>query len=334
MKSHIFRRRAFTLVELLVVIAIIGVLIALLLPAVQAAREAARRSQCTNNLKQLGLALQNYVDVNRRLPHGVTRGKVRVDVSSCPEGQCTTATWSLNLLPYMEQNNLYNQLNGGQILGGTSAGGALASESALTTTTIPLIQSENQAFRCPSDTAPVLNTDQKVPATGMTGNADCSGSGDCVEIATSNYIAATNSDDLDRDVNQWNGVLGDMGGPYKFSGITDGTSNTIVFGERAWELQGKRLSAGTILFANGDSEVNNNQGLVYAYAAGKYPINCTGSNCNRGFSSLHPTGSLFVLADGSVHFLAETIDHDTNSAVNSTYEYLISRNDGQVVGDY
>src|SRR5206468_7651117 len=100
------RRRGFTLIELLVVIAIIGVLIALLLPAVQAAREAARRSQCTNNLKQLGLALHNYHDANQAFPSG----KAGNDASAAGNDSSATSGW-VSVLPQMEQGPLFNAWN-------------------------------------------------------------------------------------------------------------------------------------------------------------------------------------------------------------------------------
>jgi len=106
MRDRRFRRRGFTLIELLVVIAIIAILIALLLPAVQQAREAARRTQCKNNLKQLGLALHNYVDANRYLPPGAA-----VDLSVTSTGN--NGSWGVHgrLLPYLEQGNLYNNVD-------------------------------------------------------------------------------------------------------------------------------------------------------------------------------------------------------------------------------
>src|SRR6218665_1878959 len=98
---HYGKKAAFTLVELLVVIAIIGILIALLLPAIQAARESARKSQCLNNLKQLGLACQNYADGKKQFPNGkVIRGTGGIDAQNM-------ACWSLELLPYVEENGLF-----------------------------------------------------------------------------------------------------------------------------------------------------------------------------------------------------------------------------------
>ena len=117
-------RRGFTLVELLVVIAIIGVLIALLLPAVQQAREAARRMQCSNNLKQIGIALHNYHDVYGKFPSAMMLDQARKAVNWCPEGECGTWTWTAFLLPQVEQENLYDLLQVGHLPGEVSLGDA------------------------------------------------------------------------------------------------------------------------------------------------------------------------------------------------------------------
>src|SRR6187549_672554 len=106
-----FCRSAFTLVELLVVIAIIGVLVALLLPAVQAAREAARRTQCGNNLKQLGIALHNYHDVAGRLPCNINRVIITLGSGGSLANDRNQASHLVNLLPYLEQRPLYDQIN-------------------------------------------------------------------------------------------------------------------------------------------------------------------------------------------------------------------------------
>src|SRR5262245_53697904 len=121
-----FARRGFTLVELLVVIAIIGVLVALLLPAVQSAREAARRTQCSNNLKQLGIAFHNYHDVAGRLPCNINRVVINLGAGGQLTNDRNQASLLVNLLPYVEQRSLYDQINfslhdpafGNQIVGG------------------------------------------------------------------------------------------------------------------------------------------------------------------------------------------------------------------------
>jgi prepilin-type N-terminal cleavage/methylation domain-containing protein/prepilin-type processing-associated H-X9-DG protein len=144
------RRRGFTLIELLVVIAIIAVLIALLLPAVQAAREAARRIQCTNNLKQLGLAFANYESSNNCYPSGDTFGTTNGFCSGFGFGNgCQNTPWFVLMLPYIEQGPLYNAFNAslgieGPILSAAGPAGYWAN-STIATTTIP-------SFQCPSDT--------------------------------------------------------------------------------------------------------------------------------------------------------------------------------------
>jgi prepilin-type N-terminal cleavage/methylation domain-containing protein len=134
------RYAAFTLVELLVVIAIIGILIALLLPAVQAAREAARRSQCTNNLKQIGLALQNYHDQNQTFPFGV-------------RAQGWGPSFYVGLLPYMEQTALYQKYD---MIG--SNNGYLAGNSYLNSVVANV---RLPALKCPSSPLPLLNSPLK-----------------------------------------------------------------------------------------------------------------------------------------------------------------------------
>jgi prepilin-type N-terminal cleavage/methylation domain-containing protein/prepilin-type processing-associated H-X9-DG protein len=158
------RRRGFTLIELLVVIAIIAVLIALLLPAVQAAREAARRIQCTNNLKQLGLALHNYESSNNSFPVASVFG---VGTFAMPGVQCTSpgfgnncqnTPWFVLMLPYIEQGPLYNSFNAGFGMEGPALGGFLVN-STVYTTKIP-------SFQCPSDSQQTFSFAALSKATG------------------------------------------------------------------------------------------------------------------------------------------------------------------------
>src|SRR5262245_45950852 len=145
------RRPAFTLIELLVVIAIIAVLIALLLPAVQQAREAARRTQCKNNLKQIGLAYHNYHDTHNCLPpQGETNGFV--DSASMNVTPKPVWGWSTYVLPFIDQAPLFNQLNPGP----TSLTAAVQSN-----TLYPLVQTMLPVYRCPSDTGQLLNTERQ-----------------------------------------------------------------------------------------------------------------------------------------------------------------------------
>ncbi|MEZ6128174.1 MAG: DUF1559 domain-containing protein [Planctomycetaceae bacterium] len=327
-----FSKRGFTLIELLVVIAIIAILIALLLPAVQQAREAARRTQCKNNLKQIGLALHNYHDAHNTFPPANVVSTQWVN--SCPEGACGHWSWASQLMPYIDQAPIYTLLN----VGNTPLPTATSTAAMLAAMQQPLT-----AFRCPSDTGPAINTEHRLPTT-TADNADCTG-GNCVPTATSNYVGSNDNWDLDRD--QWNGFmgrtnrLGSATNPTgratttKIRDITDGTSNTIAVGERAYKLNNVTLRAAVIYGQNGDTANHNRQGQVYTMAAGRWKMNDTCGNCGRGFSSLHVGGAQFVLCDGSVRFISENIDHNNaNGNIDSTYDRLIAISDGQVVGEF
>ena len=143
------KRRGFTLIELLVVIAIIAVLIALLLPAVQAAREAARRIQCTNNLKQLGLGLANYESGNNCYPIGVVFGEQSVFCTNPGFGNnCQNTPWFVMMLPFIEQGALYNSFNASIGTEGPALLGFIVNSTVLTT--------KIASFQCPSDNQQML----------------------------------------------------------------------------------------------------------------------------------------------------------------------------------
>lgn len=326
-------RRGFTLIELLVVIAIIAILVALLLPAVQQAREAARRSQCKSNLKQIGIALANYHDIHQKFPpgHG-NSGGIQAGVAPDDEGSAAHWGWGAHLLPQLDRAGLFDQLNVGNIGLDT----AVADPTMLAALQNPLA-----AFRCPSDTAPKLNTDQKVPS-GASGNDDCTDA-TCHALATSNYVAANDSDNLEAD--DWNGIFGKVNAApgctnctarcTRIRDVTDGTSNTIAIGERAWKLGGQALQAAVVFGTNGDDDNDNNQGSNYVLATGGRIINDTCNTCDRGFSSMHTGGAQFLMADGAVQFVSENLDHDiSNGAIDSVLEKLVAIQDGNEIGDF
>jgi len=283
------RRSAFTLVELLVVIAIIGILIALLLPAVQAAREAARRMQCTNNLKQVGLALHNYHDTFKTFPPGWI---VYEDASGNVVKDESMFGWGTFVLPYMEQKPLYDQLAPDQdSLKQVIEKGAVG---------VALLQTPIESYICPSSKSDPLNADTYFKDTGTN-------SGNNIPLATSNYVGCRGySNKNGRYAN--NGVLfGGCGTPDKgksvsFSKITDGTSNVFAAGERP-----QRARAGNWC---GVRIVNNNNRVSYTVGCTAYKMNYPGNDdeARRGFGSEHPDGANFLLCDGSVQFVSDLIE--------------------------
>jgi prepilin-type N-terminal cleavage/methylation domain-containing protein len=351
-------RRGFTLIELLVVIAIIAVLIALLLPAVQQAREAARRTQCKNSLKQLGLAMHNYHDVFDAFPPGWVSQSYQV--SATPE--LTIWSWGAFVLPYIDQAPLYNTVQPGlvSIDRNLALGGANA--QALTT---PL-----SVFRCASDTGPALNDfdgaygANPAQATDFgTYNRKVTNGTATVNIATSNYVMVADvGDSITPSVIEatYGPPLG-MGwndSRVKIRDMTDGTSNTLMIGERAFRFEGLNVGAGNALGfapATAGAPYTNQQCRSCLAAVGipYWGLNQSVVNANhqsRGFSSVHVGGVHFLLGDGSVRFLSDNIDHKPNSIgtppattggghagptyIDSTFERLCARNDGQVVGEF
>lgn len=260
MSATLFRRhRAFTLVELLVVIAIIGILVGLLLPAVQAAREAARRMQCSNNLKQFGLALHNYADVLKAVPP--RRGGTDYTIGSDPariKANYYRRSPFIALLPYIEQTARANLI----AAGGTSDNGSIKMApggpaawyggTVGSTAYAPWYKQDSNVI-CPSDT-PVLGGNS-----GKNSYAFCLGG----------TLLNQNSNTIE--------MRGVFGAPLKvkrFSSITDGTSNTIAMSERIWSGNfGWRTSSGTDDIRRGTAQlpaVNSNPGACLATARGRF----------------------------------------------------------------
>ncbi len=328
MPRVLHRTRGFTLIELLVVIAIIAILVALLLPAVQQVREAARKSQCQDHLHNLVIAIHSYEGSHKTLPPGHIYSAINMFSGSVAEGRHGTWAWGASLLPYIEQKPLFDQL---QISTMT------VQQSADIPENLSAMKNPITLFRCPSDTGPITNTDQKIPV-GSGGNANCDGTG-CESVATANYVGVLHSGVLTRG--NWNGSIGRAFGTsgtakcITFADILDGTSNTLFLGERVWELQGTRMQAAVVFATNGDSELHNHQGLVYVLGAGAHGINQIDANAGRGFSSHHPGGAQFALGDGKVTFISENVDlapdTSTTANVNSVLERLMARADGQPV---
>ncbi|NOZ40591.1 MAG: DUF1559 domain-containing protein [Planctomycetes bacterium] len=296
-------KRGFTLVELLVVIAIIGVLVALLLPAVQAAREAARVATCKNRLRQLGLALLNYHDVRKEFPVGVSGG------GAGPRSRCIDDGhgWGVALLPYLEQQPLYDLIQPDfEPCPFRTAHG----------NTRQIIQGGDtmlEVFRCPSSE---LGPHAEPIFAGLLG------------YATSDYKASTGLGDSGLFYKTYDGERSGYA-RVRIADVTDGLSNTIAFGESAY-YEGIR-NWPIWLGAPGTDEAT-----LFKTDA-RAPINCTISpKTISNFSSAidddcafswHNGGAHFSFADGSVHWLVEEIDPQT-------YWDMGTKNDGRVLGDY
>lgn len=342
-------RSGFTLVELLVVIAIIGILVALLLPAIQAAREAARRTQCTNNLKQLAVGVHNYADAYKRFPSGFISSIPALPAPASAAEQ-SVWTWGAFLLPYIEQANLHETLRVGNLT---------LSQNLSTPVGLAALQTPVATFVCPSDTGPALNdfggkyASISADFTSYEKRVTSNGT-DRIEIAKSNYVGVASVGD---SMTPPSGDFAAYGSPVgvffwnssvSFRDITDGTANTGMLGERCYKFQNLLMGAGTVFgcspvatgYSSRTRAINNALGIAY------WGINQTISSPthqNRGFSSLHPGGVQFALCDGSVRFLSDAIDFRGNSiggmtsanqGVDSTFERFLSKDDGQPLGSF
>ena len=340
MPSHLKSRHGFTLIELLVVIAIIATLVAILLPAVQQAREAARRSTCKNNLKQLGLAVHNYSDVYNCIPSAYFAGDVPYPGSGSDneeEGKDARYSWGAMLLPYLEQSAAYDAMRVGDVR---------LSLNLANATTRAVAQTPIAVFKCPSDTAPETNDVKRLPM-GKCDNKDCNNPADpnAIPTASSSYAANFGSLSYITRANPngffnhtRDGIWGGQRIPVlRFTDIMDGLSNTAMIGERIYELKGPvkyTPHGGNVWGGHGNDENTPGRSFGHVVAAGGQVFNCATTGCAQGFSSLHDGGVQFVLGDGSVRFVSENIDLNTDAAVNSTQERLMHRNDGQVLGEF
>jgi prepilin-type N-terminal cleavage/methylation domain-containing protein len=356
-------RKAFTLIELLVVIAIIATLVAILLPAVQQAREAARRSNCKNNLKQIGIALHNYHDTYNTLPPGYVRD---LRNASC-SGPAYNWSWNMLILPFVEQPALYDLLSPFPTM----------QDAVTNANALQQMQTGIAAFRCPSDTAPQTN-DQLAFGTNRF-------------LATSNYVGNN-----DRNGNPSNNtatwpntifVIGNsargvfwQNSRCRFADVIDGLSNTILVGERSWEINNpgrrKRVCGAAVMFGinnncDGDSQggwsdptvsASGDPGYIKTWGVQAFskindpnempgatptvdnynftnPATSNTNNnydgCRFGLASQHKGGAQVVLGDGRVEFISENISHtpatiDGNNM--GVLDKLMNRRDGQVTG--
>lgn len=312
------RSRGFTLIELLVVIAIIAVLIALLLPAVQQAREAARRTQCKNNLKQIGLAMHNYLDIHGIFP---LAAMVKLDFPNSWWG------WSTMIMPQIDQANVYNQLKVGDDTLETAANDPIRRKTL--TTPIPV-------FICPTDQAPDVNQNRpfKVKASGGL----CVGmvvTGSDIQFAKSNYMGSNGNRDSD-------GIFLSGGGKCRIKDITDGTTNTIMVGERSSPTFWSGIWAGQELTCDSITNVWCLAGKTeYKMNNGRHsrdPADTQATNePHLCFSSLHAGGAHFLLCDGSVRFISDSVQWNDSPADNNDkgiYHNLGNKADNLPIGDY
>ncbi len=304
MKKSRTIHQGFTLIELLVVIAIIAILIALLLPAVQQAREAARRTQCKNNLKQIGLAVENYESTFGAYPPG-RLGCDGINTGPCNGNtaeQRSGASGFVLLLPFLEQQNMFDFIN---INDAPYNQGSTWNTAGVQTA----LEARLEAFVCPSDTSnPFVVTNGFDAATGS--YAFCHGtlgpsSGISVQMKIDNTGLFMYKESLAR------------------SEITDGTSNTFVAGEvvdahteesyNRWSLGSRHLDC----LRTTENPVNTPPGT--GITTSPYGIALNGA-----FGSEHPGGAQFLFADGHVSFISENIDI-------ITYRALSTRSKGEVV---
>jgi prepilin-type N-terminal cleavage/methylation domain-containing protein/prepilin-type processing-associated H-X9-DG protein len=312
------RRNAFTLIELLVVIAISGILMSLLLPAVQKVREAAARSQCVNNLKQIGLALHHYHDAKRVLPPGYRATQPYSD------GASDTGPgwgWAAFLLPFLEQQALFQQLD--------FKGPIPAS---------PAIQTIVNGYVCPSDIMPEASF--AVP--------DGFGKSVCLAGATS-YAASCGGDESDTTGATGRGAFY-RNSQTRLGDITDGCSNTILVGERAWAnangawagaIPGGVLQRGQLnpCLPNVPGAWYPASTLAVAHAHLNNALSDPdGSAGMDDFSSRHPGGSNFLFGDASVHFLRSISSDNPDGSYTpdgSVFQALATRAGGEVIpGDF
>jgi prepilin-type N-terminal cleavage/methylation domain-containing protein len=336
-------RGGFTLVELLVVIAIIGILVALLLPAVQAAREAARRMGCANNLHNIGLAVLNFSDAKKRIPHSHNMWPEERDKTGTwvgpPGGRLSAAQggpgysgrgWMIDILPQMEEQALYDSIMVGlKTVNGKKDWNLLSGWGMAVTDFRPLLERQVDWNTCPSDESALPNEKQFHWRPKLIGAGCYKGMlGDNVVWPqyTSHKDGTPPPDGTPSGIDCHNSVIGCNGlfwrnayfRSLKLKDITDGQSKTIMVGESVI-AQDPHSAA---FFADGD------------WASANVPLNFflvgfdeTGIADNwyelRGFRSYHPGVVQFAMGDGSVQSLQESIDH-------KVYRGLATRNGGEV----
>ncbi len=314
-------RRAFTLVELLVVIAIIGILIGMLLPAVQQVREAARRSECLNNIAQLGLAAHNYEFSNERFPEGVVDSG-KGPILSTPSGQHISLF--VQLLPFLEQRGMADRFD-------VKAGTYAPVNGPVRELNLPMLI-------CPSQgSKECLLATNFAAAGGGIGGADSPTMDDSMAngfsmtdpagqgtdtVAISSYAGCQHGSETPIDSD--NNGLFFLNSRIGFEDIYDGSSNTVLFGEyisdENWNLG---WASGTRATLRNMSTIEDFNSVFSTIQTGVAPK----PDFVGGFSSPHPGTSSFCMADGSVRSLSLTLDP-------KICENIGNREDGEMMGDW
>jgi prepilin-type N-terminal cleavage/methylation domain-containing protein/prepilin-type processing-associated H-X9-DG protein len=309
MRYGLRKRRGFTLIELLVVIAIIAVLIALLLPAVQQAREAARRSQCKNNLKQIGIALHNYHDTHNTFPPG------NITMGPCC-GTPSLVNWAISILPFIDQDNLQNTYDFN-----------LPNEDPIN---VAVLQSSVPVYNCPSDTnagkpvrpasGPGSGREYMISSyRGMGGVGWTTGGYAFRRQWDSSDILHNNATSQKRGMLHWcgadpgrnNGMGQGKYRPVRFADVLDGPSNTLMVGEYHTKTQERRATFWGYTYTSFvlSAATPESRTLIpdYNLCASQGDSN----PCKRAFGSLHNGGTIqFLLGDGHVRPITPNIDLD------------------------
>lgn len=365
-------RVGFTLIELLVVIAIIATLVAILLPAVQQAREAARRSSCKNNLKQIGLAMHNYHDTFGILPPGhvwtytiANYGGSTNDESGNSDGGWT---WSAYILPFIEQGALYDSMRPGSIqFSDAMTEGSAANGGSGQARIRNAMQKPIPTFICPSDPGDerIESLSWNVESLTITNTGwqvCCWNDAPNYALFRMNYVASHQTrnkgwwkplDDFYNGMQQtttlsgrtktWDGMFG-VNSYTRFRDVSDGLSNTIMIGERTSTLPtptGLQKCLGARPFGFGyatapTDEWGSSFQTAAAFASGARRINSPNGDCKVGFSSSHEGGFQAVMADGSVHYISENVHHVPNSESyqNAVFNNMMNASDGNVLGQF
>ena len=339
--------QAFTLVELLVVIAIIGVLVALLLPAVQAAREAARRIQCSNNLKNIGLACLNYHDVKKKFPQQIPQWGDERRTADCSNGSKIVTNvpepeppmgmngkgWIVDILPQMEQPAFHDQIvanYNGKFAARATNGRGMGDMKIrdIVSTQLPILSCSSDESAKPSDGQQWywnVNPGTITATTSYKGNiGDSLLSSDaqpCSTMVDPPASVSSGSPDTHSTMSN-NGIFqrASYWVPINLKNITDGASNTFLAGENVVFVDYHSAA----YFSDGDWATC---GIPLNYLPANLPpeefLDNNVSKAVRGFKSLHPGGAQFVMCDGSVHFVQEGID-------TLSYRALSTREGGEV----